>query len=236
MQINISSLIGYHLEATDGEMGKVTAFYFDDVTWTIRYLVVETGNWLSGRKVLISPDAILKESGKTGLFSVNLTKSQVSNSPAIDTEKPVSQDQEVELFNHYPWPNYWEGGFSASGVWGILAPTSSTNITFETDTDHPLSSADSNTHLHSTKVVAGYDIHATDGDIGHVKDFIIEDQTWKVIFFVVDTHNFFPGKKVLLPVSNIQAVQWKDSKVVINITLEEVKQCRLFDIAEFTKW
>jgi uncharacterized protein YrrD len=62
MQINTNNLIGYKLEATDGEIGKVETFYFDDDTWTIRYMVVKTGGWLSGRKVLISPEAVLKDS------------------------------------------------------------------------------------------------------------------------------------------------------------------------------
>jgi sporulation protein YlmC with PRC-barrel domain len=101
MKRNINSLIGYSIEATDGKIGTVKDFYFDDETWTIRYLVVETGNWLSGRKVLISPVALIKKNWSNGLIPVNLTKEQIQNSPDIDTDKPVSRQQEAMLNQHH---------------------------------------------------------------------------------------------------------------------------------------
>ncbi len=109
MKRSIKSLIGYTMGATDGEIGKVKEFYFDDESWTIRYLIVETGSWLSGRKVLISPDALLTPDWQQKVFPVNLTKKQIKNSPHIDTEKPVSRQQEMKLYEHYPWTSYWEG-------------------------------------------------------------------------------------------------------------------------------
>ncbi len=234
MQINTNKLIGYTLEATDGEIGKVEAFYFDDDTWTIRYLVVKTGSWLSGRNVLISPQAVLNDSLTTESLPVNLTKEQVSSSPDIDTDKPVSRQQEAELFNHYPWQNYWGGGFYAGGVWGIMSPASTidNNIANEPETNDK--SSDDDPHLRSTDKVVGYNIHATDGDIGHVNDFIMDDQSWQLLFFVVDTHNWFGGKKVLIPVSDIKEVQWENSKVVIDMKMDAVKSSKLFDEAEFS--
>jgi uncharacterized protein YrrD len=112
MQRTIDHLIGNNLDATDGEIGKVEDFYFDDETWTIRYLVVKTGNWLSGRKVLISPDSLLQFSWESGIFPVRLTMEQVRNSPDIDTEKPIFRQQEEKLTNYYPWQPYWRTGLS----------------------------------------------------------------------------------------------------------------------------
>jgi PRC-barrel domain len=164
---------------------------------------------------------------------VNLTKEQVSSSPDIDTDKPVSRQQESELFTHYPWQNYWGGGLYAGGIWGITYPASTIDnpIVQEADTnDEP---SDGDQHLRSTDKVVGYNIQATDGDIGHVKDFIMDDQTWQLLFFVVDTHNWFGGKKVLMPVSDIKEVQWDNSKVVIDIKMDAVKSSKLFNESEF---
>lgn len=233
MQININSLIDDNLDATDGEIGKITSFYFDDDTWTIRYMVVKTGSWLSGRKVLISPDAILKDSWEGQTVPVNLTKEKVSSSPDIDTDKPVSRQQEQELFNHYPWKNYWGGGFYAGGIWGIMSPASSIDNTIIKEPDTTVEQPEGDQHLRSTAIVGGYNIHATDGDIGHIKDFIVDDQTWKLSFLVVDTHNWFGGKKVLIPVSDIKEVQWDNSKVIVNITMDTVKNSKLFNESEF---
>ena len=103
----IERLIDYSIEAKDGDIGNVEDFYFDDESWTIRYLIVKTGNWFSGRKVLISPIAIGKRTGRYGTFPVALTMEQVKNSPDIDTEKPVSRQQEAELATYYSWQSYF---------------------------------------------------------------------------------------------------------------------------------
>jgi len=97
MEHNINSLLNYRMEGTDGVIGEVEEFYFDDQTWGIRYLIVKTGGWLSGRKVLISPAALVKADWQNGLFPVNLTKKQITDSPDIDTDKPVSRQQEIAL-------------------------------------------------------------------------------------------------------------------------------------------
>jgi hypothetical protein len=81
MQESISSMIGYAIRTTDGDLGKVDEFYFDDQTWTIRYIVAQTGNWLAGRKVLISLVAFGKPELESRTFSVTLTRAQVRNSP-----------------------------------------------------------------------------------------------------------------------------------------------------------
>ncbi len=116
MERTINSLSGFRMEATDGEIGKVEEFYFDDETWTVRYLILQTESWLSGRKVLISPVALIKGLSKPGVFTVDRTRDQIRESPDIDTEKPVSRQQEIELYGHYSWKGYWESGFYAQGV------------------------------------------------------------------------------------------------------------------------
>ena len=190
MQQRISAMIGYSIRAIDGDLGKVNDFYFDDATWTVRYMVVETGNRLAGRKALISLVALGKPDRESTTLSVNLTCDQVRNSPDIDTERPVYRQHEEEIHKYYGWPAYWEGGYR--GALGITPYPLYENPL-------PRTSADSNTHddphLRSMRQVKGYHIHANDGSIGHVEDFIVDDDTWAIRHLIVDTGNWLPGKK-----------------------------------------
>lgn len=120
MKHSVKSLIGFTMGATDGEIGKVKEFYFDDESWVVRYLIVDTGNWLSGRVVLISTQAIVNADWENKVFSVNLTKEQIKNSPDINTELPVSRQEEIKLQKYYPWVQYWGGGYYGGGS-GVLA-------------------------------------------------------------------------------------------------------------------
>lgn len=210
MERNVNSLIYYSIGASDGPIGEVEGFYFDDESWKIRYLIVKTGDWLSGRKVLIAPGAIVKQPWKNGFFPVSLTKQQVQESPDIDTEKPVSHLQEIALYGHYQWENYWGSGFYGGGSLGISMPFPSIDreVLIEPDKDKI---SGNQIHLRSTERVTGYHIHATDGEIGHVNDFIIDDQTWQITAIVVDTHNWFGGKKVVIQVAHIRKIEWSDN-------------------------
>jgi len=229
MQRNIKSLIGFSLEANDGEIGKVDEFYFDDSTWDIRYIILKTGGWLFGRKVLIAPQAVEKIDWDKSNFAVNLTKEKIENSPDIDTDKPVSRQQEISLYGHYDWQRYGGSGFYA----GASAPFLNTPIIIdETVTGEADSNDDrkeENVHLRSTDTVISYHIYATDGEIGHVNDFIINTATWQLLYLVVDTHNFFGGKKVLIPLEEVIEIQWSASKVMVNLTMASIKDADAFN-------
>ena len=221
MERNTEGLIGYTLAATDGEIGEVVDFYFDDETWTIRYLVVKTGGWLSGRKVLISPAALLHKTLGPDSIPVNLTRQQVETSPDIDTDRPVSRQKQAMLNKHYFWDNYWGTGVYG-GQMGVddvppvyLKPS-------ELDPNEDI-------HLRSVSEVAGCAILATDGDIGHVNDMIVDVQSWKITNLVVDTHDFLGGKKVLIPVGDVELISFVNSRVRLDIKQAEVEHSPLFD-------
>jgi uncharacterized protein YrrD len=224
MQHIISSMIGYAIRATDGDLGKVDEFYFDDETWAIRYIVVETGNWLSGRKVLISPVALGKPELESRTISVNLTCVQVRSSPDIDTERPIYRQHEAELHEYYQWP--WRGGYG--GTFGTTPLPLSADEGF-VEQEASASEHQDDPHLRSTQQVTGYHIHAVDGEIGHVEDFIVDDEIWAVRFLIVDTRNWLPGKKVLLSPRWIKRVEWADSSVYFDLTRESVKNSPEFD-------
>jgi len=235
MEHNLKSLIGSNIEATDGEIGKIEALYFDDKSWDIRFLVVKTGSWLFGRSVLISPVALLKTKWDGSGIPVNLTKEQVSNSPGTDMHKPVSRQHEMELYEHYSWQPYWSSGFYAGGLWGVMPPAPLFDERIKPDVDTGSNAADKkgDLHLRSTEQVTGYHIQASDGEIGHVNDFIIDDNTWQILYFVIDTNNWIGGKKVLVAVENIKDIIWEESKIILDLSIETVKDCSLFDESKF---
>lgn len=231
MRQNVKRLLGHTIGATDGEIGKVKEFYFDDTTWTIRYLVVETGNWLTGRKVLISPEALRQPDREGTTFPANLTREQVRNSPDIDTDQPVSRQQEIELYKHYPWQSYWDGGLytGAMGMWGMPMPATVPFDEAIRQANQPDQHPHHDIHLRSTSEVTGYDIFAADGEIGEVDDFIIDENTWKITSIVADTGNWFPGKKVLLSPALIKEIKWDTSSVVVHASVATVKNSPEFD-------
>jgi len=211
------NLAGYTLLARDGEVGKVKEFYFDDHHWTVRYLVVDTGNWLSGRQVLISPYVITAVNTLEKNFEVALTKKQIENSPSLETDKPVSRQFEEVYNGYYELPMYWNGPF----VWGEH-PFLDRNHQKSQPINPGGKTWDPN--LRSTAAVTGYNIEAADGDIGNVDDFIIDDETWSIRYMVVDTVNWWPGKKVLVSPLWIERVSWAQSKVFVTLSRDAIKK------------
>jgi len=232
MKRSLKSLQGYTLKETDGEIGKVDEFYFDDVSWTIRYLVIKTGNWLSGKKVLISPKALLTPDWENETFPVNLTKSQIENSPDIDTDKPVSRQHEEELFTYYTWDPYWGDGAHGAGIFGAMPSDLYENEEATAPVVPVENSEPHDPHLRSSDEVIGYGIHATDGEIGKVTDYILDDSDWRIDYLVVETGDWLSSKKLLLPAGWIKQVKWDNRIVIVNVTTEQVKNCPDFDASQ----
>lgn len=228
MKRSLNNLVGYAISANDGEIGTVSEFYFDDRSWTIRYVVADTGGWLSGRKVLISPVALGSPDWESRTFPVNLTKEQVRNSPSIDTDKPISRRNEAELHGYYGWPSYWMGGTSYGGI----QPMPLLMIDAEKEDEAPPEESESDTHLRSTSQVTGNRIEATDGEIGHLESFMVDDETWAIRYLVVDTGNWLPGKRVLVSLRWIQRVSWPKAEVLVDLTRDAIKSSPEFDPRE----
>jgi hypothetical protein len=216
------SLYGYTIEAVDGDIGKVSEFLFDDQFWTVRYLVIKTGSWLMQRRVLIAPAALGQPAWETQRFPVALSREQIEQSPDIKTDQPVSRQQEVALHAHYGWPSYWDMAVPVGSA-PIPVPPPAMEVA-EID-------AHGDPHLRSTQAVMGYYIQARDGDIGHVEDFIVADDTWSIRYMVVDTRNWWPGKKVLISPWWITEVNWGTSRVRVHINRETIANSPPFDPA-----
>lgn len=215
--LEVKTLAGYKLQSLDGEIGKVREFYFDDRYWTIRYLVADTGSWLTGRQVLISPYAMVGVSRAEQHIMVDLTKKQIESSPSLSSDEPISKQFETDYYGYYGYPTYWASPY----MWGAY-PYIQTDR--ELWNKSILNEKAWDPYLRSTHEVTGYHIQATDGAIGHVEDFILEEETWAIRYLVIDTRNWWPGKKILVSPQWIDRVSWNESKVFVNLSSETIKQ------------
>jgi sporulation protein YlmC with PRC-barrel domain len=227
-----SQVKGYAIHASNGVIGTVSDFLFEDTTWLVRWLVVDTGNWLPGRKVLLPPGALTLANHIGHEFRVKLTRQQVKDCPAIDTDRPVSRQMEDTINNYYGWTPYW-GGTSCIGAIGIGAgymgdsmPAGS--MQRDRDNDDSRRSA-SDPHLRSVAAVTGYRIHASDGAIGHVEDVLVDDEDWSINYLVVDTRNWWPGQKVLVSPLSVQTINWADRQVNLGVNRQRVKDGPAYD-------
>lgn len=222
MLTKTTHLKGFSIRATDGELGTVDQLYFDDETWAIRYLTVDTGGWLDGRQVLISPISVVHTDWQTKRLDVALTKKQVENSPDIDTHRPISRQHEAEHLGYYGYPGYWSG----PNMWGPafypvgleIPPTAS-----KEEMADRIRRESTDSHLRSTEAVTGYHIEVTDGEIGHVDGFVVDEEAWAIRYIEVATRNWWPGKKVLVSPAWIQRVSWADSNVYVGLSREAIK-------------
>ncbi len=210
-------LNGYKLKSRDGEIGKVQEFYFDDRHWTIRYLVADTGGWMTGKQVLLSPYALgaVEPAGEN--IVVDLTKKQIEESPSLASDKPVSRQFEESYYGYYGMPMYWGGMYS----WGAYSYPM-WDRAMRSDRTPSEKAWDPN--LRSTRDVTGHHIQATDGEIGHVEDFIIDTETWAIRYLIVSTRNWWPGKKILISPQWIDRVSWTESKVFVGLTRETIQK------------
>jgi hypothetical protein len=207
----------YKLRARDGDIGNAREFYFDDRYWTVRYLVADTGGWLTDRQVLISPYALSPANDAERVLPVDLTKKQIEESPSLNSDQPVSRQYEMQYYGYYGWP-YHADGVNPGGASPYIADDRETRE----ETIRREEAWDPN--LRSTSDVTGHHIQALDKEIGHVEDFIIDDQTWSIRYLVVDTKNWWPGKHVLVSPQWIKRVSWAELKVFINLSSEVVER------------
>jgi len=216
MFIKANALKGYSLTSLDGDIGSASEFFFDDQFWAIRYLVANTAGWLSSRKVLLSPYSLNSvDTAKEKVF-VLLNRKQIEESPSIDTDEPVSRQFEKLYNGYYGYPDYWSGPY----LWGGYSCLSRDRTRWGSIPSEPTGG---DRHLRSTHEVTGYHLLALDGEIGHVVDFIVDDETWAIRYLVVATKNWLPGKKVLISPKWIENVSWEEREVSIQLTREAIK-------------
>ena len=217
---NTKELDGFKLAASDGDIGHVKDFYFDDKIWVVRYLVADTGTWLSGRQVLLSPHSFGSLDRENKSLLINHTRKQIENSPSIETHRPVSRQYEIDYYRYYGWPAYWNGG----SIWGlggypVVLPPSKDELSAHLDSHHR-----EDKHLRSVKELSGYAIKATDGIVGSVTSLMVDDKSWVVGELVVEAGHWYSGKEILISPSKIERISYEDSEVFVDLTKEDIQR------------
>jgi hypothetical protein len=221
---------GYSIGATDGPIGSINDFLFDDVTWRVRWLVVDTGHILPGHKVLLPPSILGHVNHIGRQFCVRLTGQEVKDSPGIDTDAPVSRRMEADTYDYYGWSPYWNTGFyfGGFGYAGDLAgmPSTFANTALAHEHDEV---AKGDAHLRSAREIASYQIEAHDGHIGHVADLLVEDGDWGIRWLVVDTRDWWEGRKVVISPRSVASIDWVQRAVTLDIDRDVVKHSPAYD-------
>jgi sporulation protein YlmC with PRC-barrel domain len=224
-----SQIEGLSIAARDGDIGKVADLYFDGEHWTVRYLVVDAGNLLVSHKVLLSPISVIGLDWDDGDVRVDLTQEQVRGAPHWDEERPVSRQQEIDLFHYYGWPYYRPGAY-AWGAWRSPSAAAASSPVREPVVPPPEPQGDPN--LHSMKEVRGYQILATDDPIGHVEDFLVDEESWEIRYLVIDTAPLWFGRKVLLPPRWAHSIDWPYRKLRVDVVKEAIERAPDIDFRE----
>lgn len=215
---SLKALERYTVHATDGDVGAVVDFLFDDEHWAIRHVVVETGSFFSGRRVLVSPISFREIDWSTRRFHLALTMDKVKQCPSIDSDQPVSRQQEAEFYTYYGYPTYWGG----SGVWAMGGYPYMMPGPVEAPKKDEAEPPD-DVHLRSAHEVRGYHVHGKDEPIGHIEDFLVDDETWELRYLVIDTKNWWPAKKVLVAPRWASRISWPERMVYVDLTRQAIK-------------
>jgi hypothetical protein len=221
MLFAVSALKGYAIEASDGTMGKVSDFLFEDNTWNVRWMVVDTGTWLTERKVLIAPYAISPFNHDQQEVHVKLSRAQVEASPEVTRDQPVSRQMEAHLYSYYQWEPYWAGGDMGMAGPAVVPPFVAAATMEANDGESTPDRGDPN--LRSVDDVQGYHLQAADGEIGHLENFLIDEASWAIKYLIIATTNWLPGNRILILPETVRQINGSEGQVRIGLTREEVQ-------------
>ena len=224
---HVDELLDFTIHATDGDIGRVRDLYFDDHRWTVRYLVVDTGHWLPGRRILLSPAAIRKADWGRRELIVALSREQIRQSPSVESHQPIGQ-RRIALFREcYTLPYYWAvGGF----LWGpgMWAHHASGKASGRQGREAPGLARDP--YLRSARLIRDYHVKAIDGDAGRVEDFLVDDGSWVVRCLVVRTRHWRLGKRVLIPSEWVAWASWIELTVHVDLRVDRILSAPEYDL------
>jgi sporulation protein YlmC with PRC-barrel domain len=225
---SLKELFGYSILALDGEIGKVHDIYFDDENWVLRYLVVDTGPWILGRKVLISPVALGQPDWMVQKFPINLSREDIEKSPEIDSEKPVSRSEQKALHEYFSWPAYWAAPLAYTQTVRTVMKSELQDLKEKDEQKVAAVKTEPETNLRRAKEVIGYQVKGRDDRLGKVADFILDDATWDLRYLVLDTKGS-GDKKVLIAPFWIKWIRFDEKKVFIDLNNEVITDSPGFD-------
>jgi len=196
----VRDLEGLTLTAVDGHAGRIRDVYFDDETWRVRYLVGETSPWPTGIHVAIAPSHVEEIDVRSNAVAVDLTRLEIERNPVLDSDLPISAQLRAAS-SAIGGPMYW--GFGAAG-----------SASHEAVHD---------THLRSARHVTGFRVQATDGQLGHVIDLLVDDEDWTVPYLMTDTTHWRAGRPRLLSTGCVERIEVAAPQVLTRISRDEVE-------------
>lgn len=222
MLLATSTIEGSKIEATDGRIGSVETFLFDEEQWVLRYIVAHHGFWIFGRTVLLSPVSVRGTLDDGTSIRVGLSKDQIRNAPAAELARPISRRKEEQFHRYYQIPVYWGG----SGLWGsAMTPMEAGTVTYEPDPNkEPLDAAEEEYHLRSTHELEEYRLDTADGKAGTVAGFIIEDTTWAVRYLRVETERSAGGGSLFISPHWVDSISWIERKITLDIARDRLTE------------
>ncbi|MHA0795630.1 PRC-barrel domain-containing protein [Gilvimarinus sp. F26214L] len=215
----------FTLHARDGDLGRSKDFLFDDEKWTLRYMEASTARVL-GRRVLISPISMGEPNVEAREIPVKLSRKEIEDAPGAETDQPISERFEREYYAYFGYPYYWVGG----DVWGLHGYPADLLQQASPGQEPPDERKIRESHLRSMHEVIGYRIHAADGEIGHVADFVLDSRNWAVRYLVVDVRRWLPGPSVMLAPQWIEKVSWHEKLVYVDVARSAIKDAPRFEM------
>lgn len=218
---SLKEVEGYMVLAANGDVGHVVDFQFDDDYWTVRYLVVETGEFFGGRRILISPISFRRIDWTARHFQLSLALDEVQGCPDIDLHQRVSRQQERDYNQYFRYPYYWE----FSGLWGMGAYPGLLTPGMQHGPPAAHSDQSDDVHLRSAKGFFGFNVHGRDETLGQVEDFIVDDESWTIRYLSIDSGNWSWVKKALLAPNWADQVSWTERQVHVDVPRQAIKDC-----------
>ncbi len=198
----LNALVGSPVIATDGETGRIRNFLFDDQSWKVRYLVVDVGNWMKRRDVVIPVTALEQPDRANKTFRAHMTKKQIADSPDVDAEKPVSRQQEIAMAEYFgPLACWIDREFGLSSL--------------PTGASYPVRTAE-DLHLRCSSHLLGYHVWATDGDFGTLEGLVMDEASWHLGYLDVKSGDWLQNRSVLVPTASVQSVSWPDLRIYLS--------------------
>lgn len=222
---SMNEQIRYRIQAKDGPLGHLDDFLLDDRTWMVRYAVVDTGEWLPGRQVLMPLAAIQSVDGESQTVHLTATQADIESAPDLQTDEPVSRQYEHYLHEHYRWQPYWVPGFAGS----MVAPIVAQELTKGDQERLERAVEEGDPHLRSLRELIGYTIQVDGKSAGKVADFMGHDDSWEVPFLIADVGGWFHKELLMVPVTYVRNISFADHQLTLALSAESLEHLPEFD-------
>jgi uncharacterized protein YrrD len=215
-----SDIVGCEIISSDGAIGKVYDIVFGE-DWVFQYLVIDIGGWFGGRRLALAFDVVEAIDEDQRSIHVPLSKNDIENCPNVASRNTAAEEAEALLGKIWMWtPN--SVAHLPEEIRRVL-DSEATVAEKQVAEEHVQS------RLRSFRETDGYHIAASDGDIGHLQDLLVDGDTWRIQYLAVNAGNWFFQRNVVIPVQSLESIHWADRRVHLSLLRDEVKHSPEYD-------